>query len=97
MPAKRTCNCMTCPKCRNREERRRVYRLQAYGAWEPQGDMAAVIAHLGYLQENRVGIKRISEITGISTSTLSRIKSGKNRWVTKAVAEAILRDRKSVV
>lgn len=90
MPAPRTCNCMSCDKCRHREERRRVYRLQAYGAWNPWGDLDAVLEHLAYLRTHRVGTKRISELTGLSTSTLSRIRSGRNKQITKTVANAIL-------
>jgi hypothetical protein len=90
MPPKRTCECMVCPKCRAREESRRRYRLAAYGQWEPYGDLEQVRAHLNLCRDNKLGLARISKITGISTSTLSRIRRGVGKYVTKTVADTIL-------
>jgi hypothetical protein len=90
MPPKRTCECTACPKCRAREEARRRYRLVAYGQWEPRGDVEQVRAHLELCRDNQLGLARISKTTGISTSTLSRIRRGVSKYVTKTVSDTIL-------
>jgi hypothetical protein len=81
---------MSCPKCRNREQRRHTYRLQTYGHWQPWGDLNAVIEHLDYLRRHRVGVKRIEELTGLSRSTIFRIRSGGSKKITRHVADTIL-------
>lgn len=90
MAPPRTCTCMSCRKCYERERARKVYELRAQERWEPHGDLDAVVEHLKWLQAQRVGFKAIHLRTGIATSTLGRIRRGQNKSVTKAVADAIL-------
>lgn len=92
MPGVITCTCMKkgCRTCREREYARRVYRLRAYGQWDPHGDLELVVAHLEHLRTRRVGIKHVADMTGLSRSTVYRIRSGGNKRISKRVAELIL-------
>lgn len=90
MPAPRTCECMTCPKCYAREWARRRYRARAYGTWNPHGDIEAVRAHLLDLREAGMGIKAIAQAAGVGRSRVGEIIRGDATRVTHRVAEALL-------
>lgn len=80
----------SCDTCYQREYKRRVYRLRAYGQWEPKGDIEAVVEHVRWLKSQKVGHPSISRAANIAPSTLTRITSGRSKWVSRDVAERIL-------
>lgn len=64
-----------CPKCRPviSAYRKRVYRLQGYGQWQPYTDATPTREHLLYLHNEGVSYLQIAEQTGLSDNTIRRI------------------------
>lgn len=80
MPAKQTCWCMTCQKCRTREWARARYRQKAYGRWQSSteavdADMAR--HHIAKLRAKGASVATIAEAAGLGHSTISKIIRGK--------------------
>lgn len=64
-----------CHKCRpvSSAYRKRVYRLQGYGQWQPYTDATPTREHLLYLHNAGVSYLQIAEQTGLSDNTIRRI------------------------
>lgn len=90
MPAPRTCECMTCPKCNVREWARTRYRLKAYGQWDPYADLEAVTAHVANLRANGHGVGSIATAARVSRSQVERIANRRSQRIGHAVATRIL-------
>lgn len=68
-------------RCADCREAKRVYELHrrqqiAYGRWEPYTDAEPVRAHLRTLMDAGMGLKRIAEVSGISSGSLTKIVYG---------------------
>lgn len=77
MPPKRTCECMTCPKCRARERFRHRYRMQTYG--RPVGryvDAGPCRDHIAALRAAGASIDGIRTEAGVSKATIDKIVAG---------------------
>jgi hypothetical protein len=88
MAAPRTCHCDTCPRCRGRDRFNRTYRAKAYGTWQPaRVDAARARRHLDALPYgNRTAAARAN----LGDATISRIKSGATRRISRTTEQAIL-------
>lgn len=90
MPAKRTCECMTCRKCHTREWARNRYRQRAYGQWSPHGDLDAVMAHIADLRANGGTLEALARLADVQRKTVQTIAAGKSGRITREVADKIL-------
>lgn len=70
------CKCRPCLDANSAAERKRE-RERLYGRYEERLDSAPVREHIIMLRENGVGLKRLAQITGVSTSTLGNIVYGR--------------------
>jgi len=79
----------------NRQDAARRARLQAYGQWQPYVDARPARDHLYALSRAGIGWKRATELSGLSTGTVSKLLFGKagrlpSRRIRPETAEAIL-------
>lgn len=90
MSAPRTCECMACNKCYQREWARNRYRQQAYGTWDPKGDIEKVRAHIAYLKRHGVGHGAIAQQAKSQKRHIQSIVNGERTWISRTLADRIL-------
>lgn len=69
------CRCPACKAAQSTYERNRV-RQQAYGRWDNLVDAEPVRAHLANLKACGIGLKKVSELSGVSNGSLTKIWYG---------------------
>lgn len=69
------CRCTPCTKANSAAENERT-RLKAYGRYHKYVSAEHVRAHLAELAEYGIGLKRVSELSGVSNGSLSKIVFG---------------------
>lgn len=69
------CRCIPCSKANAASEEQRR-RLKAYGRYNKYVAAEHVRAHLRELGEYGIGLKRVAELSGVSTGTLSKLMYG---------------------
>ena len=89
-----SCRCGPCTAA-NRVYASHRNRAQIYGRWSPYVDAGAVRAHLDGLAAAGIGLRRVTHLSGVSRSNLTRILHGSNgrpptARVRRETAEAIL-------
>lgn len=78
------CRCFECSNAGNLYEKRRAYKKSK--GWEPFVSNAEAREHLLWLQSKNVGLRTVAEVSGLSRSALSLVRSGKR---TKSTPEFI--------
>ncbi|MET9957394.1 hypothetical protein ABZ135_38370 [Streptomyces sp. NPDC006339] len=81
-----------CEKCRpvHSAYRRRVYRLQGYGLWQPHIDATQTREHINYLHQAGISYLQIAEQSGLSGNQVRRIAHKVVKQVRTETAEVIL-------
>lgn len=86
------CRCAPCTAANtayHRTRNRAIARPDA--TWEPRHAAAEAADRIAHLRDNGLGLRRISELTGISRSTLAAIASGARNTITAETNDALRR------
>ncbi len=73
-----TCRCAPCTAANSRDERQRA-RAAVYGRNPGYVDAAAARRHLQHLAAAGIGLRRISQLSGVQPGTLARLRYGDHR------------------
>lgn len=86
----RTCNCLRCPKCRDREQSRTRIRMKRAGTWNPWIPAQPVIDHIQTLRDHGLSYRQIGKLTDTPRQTIEHIHRYGRAKVDRDIATRIL-------